>query len=270
MCTLLARHRMDYFCSTIIVANRDEFYQRESSEPQVLNEDPLIVGGRDEEKGGTWLGVTSDGVFLGITNQRSWGGVDPALRSRGLLVIDALKSGSVEGIRSSLAHVNPDEYNEFNVMFGDGREVWAGYGRKGQSEVELEQLGSADAHVLCNDRIGSTEFPKARTIRNKVRKLSRGTWPQVRDRLVDIVKSHELPPLEDVPEPPPNALFDHEFAHKLQSPCVHTPQYGTVSSAMIAIKPGRIVEYWASNGPLCQSELKDYKHLFESAGNASA
>ena len=56
MCTIIVRHQMDEWCSTIVASNRDEFYDRAAIGPAVLHSNPLIVGGRDEQEGGTWLG----------------------------------------------------------------------------------------------------------------------------------------------------------------------------------------------------------------------
>ena len=97
MCTIIVRHRMDDWCSTIVASNRDEFYDRPASGPGVLRSRPLTVGGRDEREGGTWFGLTREGLFVGLTNQRSFGTRDDSLRSRGGLVLDALAEGSLEG-----------------------------------------------------------------------------------------------------------------------------------------------------------------------------
>ena len=120
MCTIIVRHRMDDFCSTIIASNRDEFYDRAASGPRVLRTEPLVVGGRDEREGGTWFGLNRDGLFVGLTNQRSFGTRDDSLRSRGGLVLDALAEGSLEGVEQYLRSVDPATYNEFNLIFGDG------------------------------------------------------------------------------------------------------------------------------------------------------
>lgn len=260
MCTIIVRHRMDYFCSTIVAVNRDEFYARRATGPQVLCEDPLIVGGRDEDKGGTWFGVTKEGLFMGLTNQRNWGKSDSSLTSRGELVIEALRAGSITGLKDRLGSVSPREYNEFNVIFGDGRELWAGYGRHEAEQVEFERLGT-DAYVLCNDRLGSPEFPKAKSVRTRVRRFSRTTWPKLLERFVEVLADHASPLPGEVPEPPEGAMFDHATECQLQAACVHTPVYGTVSSSLVVLKPGKVLEFLATDGPPCENAFQDFKHL---------
>ena len=260
MCTIIVRHRMDYWCSTIIAANRDEFYGRKWTGPQVLSEDPHVVGGRDEQQGGSWLGLTADGVFLALTNQASYGARDESLRSRGELVVEALKQGSFDGLKRFLSETDATTYNEFNVMFGDGREVWVGYGRQTAKKIELEALPSG-VHVLCNDRLGASAFPKADRVRSQVVPIPRGTWPKMKARLVEILADGTLPPPEDLPPLPPGAPFDDDVARHLQATCIKTPIYGTVSSTIAAVKKGKVVQYAFASGPPGETEFEDFLPL---------
>ena len=130
MCTIIVRHGMHDCVSTIIASNRDEFYDRPASGPLVLRTNPQVVGGRDEREGGTWFGLTPNGLFAGLTNQRSFGTRDDSLRSRGGLVIDALAQGSLLGVEHYLRQVDPATYNEFNLIFGDGDQLRAAYARR--------------------------------------------------------------------------------------------------------------------------------------------
>src|SRR6476661_554074 len=103
MCTIVALHgvRNDY--PLVLATNRDEFYARPSSGPVRLLEQPRTVGGQDLRAKGTWMGVTREGLFVGVTNQRSWHPPDPKKRSRGELVINALKLEAPRAIRASLS-----------------------------------------------------------------------------------------------------------------------------------------------------------------------
>jgi uncharacterized protein with NRDE domain len=265
MCTIIVRHQMDDWCSTLIASNRDEFYDRPASAPLVLRNDPLVVGGRDEREGGTWFGLTGRGLFVGLTNQRSFGTRDDSLRSRGGLVVDALAQGSLEGVERYLNDIDPAAYNEFNLIFGDGDQVRAAYARRDAGQVELEPLGQG-VHVLCNDRLGSPEFPKAGKARDRILALEPGAWPQIKPLLEEILADGSLPEAADVPPIPAGAPFGQEVARYLQAICVTTPVYGTVSSTIAAVSPGRVEQYWFADGPPSETRFVDVAGLTRSAG----
>jgi len=260
MCTIIVRHGMDDWCSTVIASNRDEFYDRKASGPTVLRTAPLILGGRDEREGGTWFGLTGDGVFAGLTNQRSFGVRDDALRSRGELVVETLEAGSFEAVKDYLRRLDHGAYNEFNLIFGDGDKVGVAYGRRGVPEVEIEMLGPG-VHVLCNDRLGSPEFPKADAVRARALSIPAGPWPLVRAQLVEILSDRSLPDPATVPPLPPGTPFDQEVSRRLQAICVDTPVYGTVSSTIAGVSPGRIEQYQFSAGPPFEDGFEDMMRL---------
>lgn len=265
MCTIIVRHRMDDWCSTIIASNRDEFYDRPASAPLVLRAEPLVVGGRDDREGGTWFGLTAEGLFVGLTNQRSFATRDDSLRSRGALVVDSLAQGSLEGVERYLREINPADYNEFNLIFGDGEEVRAAYARRASTAIELEALGEG-VHVLCNDRLGSSEFPKADKARARVLAVEADSWKQIKPELEAVLADGALPDPADVPALPPGAPFDQEVARHLQAICVETPVYGTVSSTLAAVNPGRVEQYWFADGPPSATSFVDVVHLTRGAG----
>lgn len=265
MCTIIVRHQMDDWCSTIIASNRDEFYDRRASGPTVLRDEPLIVGGRDEREGGTWFGLTRGGLFAGLTNQRSFGTRDDSLRSRGGLVVEALAEGSLEAMKRYLGRVDPATYNEFNLIFGDGAQVCVAYGRREARAIEIEALGDG-VHVLCNDRLGSPEFPKAAKVHQRVVSIPSDPWPRVKERLVEVLADGSLPAPSDVPPLPPGAPFDQDVARHLQAIYVTTPVYGTVSSTIAAVSPGRVQQYLFTEGPPSEHGFEDMVHLMRGVG----
>lgn len=262
MCTIIVRHRMNGPYPTIVASNRDEFYHRAASGPRVLRADPFVVGGRDEREGGTWFGFTRDGLFVGLTNQRSFASRDDSLRSRGGLVLDALSEGSLRGVERYLRAVDPADFNEFNLIFGDGEELRAAYARRGAEQIEIEALADG-VHVLCNDRLGSAEFPKAEKARARVLALAPEGWPRLKQQLIDVLSDRSLPDPTEVPPIPPDAPFDQEVARYLQAICVETPVYGTVSSTIAALSPGRVEQYWFSDGPPSETSFEDVLPLIQ-------
>ncbi len=102
----------------ILLANRDEFYDRPSQAAAFWDDLPQIYGGRDLVGGGTWLGVTKEGRFAAVTNYR-----DPSApigtHSRGNLVADFLKSDSRAKHYLEKVKISSNEYSGFNLIAGE-------------------------------------------------------------------------------------------------------------------------------------------------------
>ncbi len=240
----------------VLAANRDEIYAREAEPPQVLVEQPRVIGGRDVRSGGTWLGVTPGGFFAGVTNQRTYSGPDPTLESRGPLVVHALALGDRRAVRDMLERLDPARYNSFNLIYGDAGGVEVAYGRNEAARIEVVQMPPG-LHVLPNDRIDSPEFPKVVRLRALVEPDLQAPWPALRATLVRALGDHEQPPLESLPPPPPGSRFDADFVRKLHAVCIHTPNYGTRSATLLALTPGAVADYEYAPGPPCTTPFGD-------------
>jgi len=118
VCTLIILNEVTPGYPLIVAANRDEQYDRRSS-PPVIRELPglSLICPTDEVRGGTWIGVTDCGWFVGITNQDD-GKHDDNKLSRGQLVRRLLTSPTHTEAAAVLAHVDPSQYNPFNLVFG--------------------------------------------------------------------------------------------------------------------------------------------------------
>jgi uncharacterized protein with NRDE domain len=123
MCLILIAYQANPRYRLVVAANRDEFFARATSPADYWPDAPQILGGRDLEKGGTWLGVTTDGRWAAITNFRDGVSLAPGARSRGELVANYLRGPS--GAQGYLAAIEPyvREYNGFNLLAGDGAGV---------------------------------------------------------------------------------------------------------------------------------------------------
>src|SRR5690349_8113988 len=102
MCTLIAAVRQFPGFPLVIAANRDEFLGRPSTPPRLWSGEAPFLAPRDEQAGGTWLGLTPTGMFVGVTNRF---GVpkDGKRSSRGMLVVDALRKPTAAALHADLA-----------------------------------------------------------------------------------------------------------------------------------------------------------------------
>ena len=106
----------------ILVANRDEFFERPSGPLQEWESG--FYGGRDLRAGGTWLGMHPNGRFAAITNFRNLKTKKEFSKSRGDLVKNYL-----EGAQEPLAYLQEiemekSEYEGFNLLVGNQESLY--------------------------------------------------------------------------------------------------------------------------------------------------
>jgi uncharacterized protein with NRDE domain len=260
MCTIVVMQGVRRDLPVVLATNRDEFFARKSTGATLLQRHPNVVGGRDLEALGTWMGVSEHGLFVGVTNQRTFVPPNRALRSRGELVINALAAGSVEAASAYVKSVDPSHYNAFNLMFGDARGMFVAYGREQPTALNVEAVPEG-IHVLPNDRLDSPDFFKVGRAQQLLAPLAQAPWEQLSQGLRALLSDHATAALDDIPEPPPGALFDRERIRQLSSLCVATPSYGTRSSTIVALTPGHVAHYLYADGPPDQSEFVDVRSL---------
>ncbi|MDP1696537.1 MAG: NRDE family protein [Xanthomonadaceae bacterium] len=148
----------------VLVANRDEFHARPTTPAAVHPTQPQLFGGRDLEKGGSWLMVSSRGRMAAVTNVRLPQPVDPDAASRGHLVTEFAQSDvSAVAYGNALAD-RAAQYAHFNLLAWDGADlVYAGT----HPEYESARV-EPGVHVLSNAGLNSP-WPKALRLRQRLR-----------------------------------------------------------------------------------------------------
>src|SRR5690606_10220142 len=142
--------------------------------------------GIDLAKGGSWMGANERGVFVAVTNQRTYSGADPRRASRGEVVIEALAQPDVASVDALVASLDARDYNSFNLMWGDASALRVGYARSEQRAVEIHELGDG-LSVLANDRMGSPEFPKSARAAALVEPLIELPWERLAPALARVL-----------------------------------------------------------------------------------
>lgn len=260
MCTIVAIKGRHPSIPLVVAANRDEYYARASTPPQLVSAAPRAIAGIDLAKGGSWMGANEHGVFVAVTNQRTHHGADPRRASRGEVVIEALAQPDVAGVDALVESLDARDYNSFNLFWGDAHALRVGYARNERRAIEIAELDDG-LHVLTNDRMGSPEFPKAARAMALVEPLVELPWDRLAAELALVLADHEKPPLDEVPEPPPESRFDRLLLRELQALCIHTPLYGTRSATILALEPGRVAHYLFAEKPPCSAPFVDVTQL---------
>ena len=103
----------------VLAANRDEFYTRSTRPASWWGQSVALLAGRDEEAGGTWLGVTRRGRLAMLTNVRSPSERNPHAPSRGAIAVGALQSRQPAGAWLREQAPRMGAYNGFNLLLAE-------------------------------------------------------------------------------------------------------------------------------------------------------
>lgn len=238
MCTLIALHRCIVGAPLVIAANRDEFLERPAEGPALRETaSGRIVAPRDMRAGGTWLGVNAHGVVAAVTNRRC-ARPDLSRRSRGLVVLDALGSGSAAEAADALEGLPIDAYNPFNLLLADALSAHV-VGYEGKAErIDLEP----GVHVIGNGHPLAPRSPKLARVRRAAGLAGAAGPSGVLDLFARICR-------------------DHDGDEPVDSTCVHAGPYGTRSSILLRVGGDGPGELRFAAGAPCRHEYRDFTAL---------
>ena len=163
MCLIAIAWRVHPRYPLVMVANRDEFHARPTAPAAVHPHYPDVFGGRDLEKGGSWLLASARGRLAAVTNVRLPVPPDPGAASRGELVLDFARSSLSAPAFAQALLPRAGRYAHFNLIAWDGADLHY-LGTHPQAEQAVVAPG---IHVLSNASL-DTPWPKARRLRQRL------------------------------------------------------------------------------------------------------
>jgi uncharacterized protein with NRDE domain len=239
MCTLIALFRPHPRVPLIVAANRDEYLDRPTAGPELFeHEGHRMLAPRDLRAGGTWLGLNEHGVFAALTNRPN-PSPDASLRSRGLLVLDALCEKSAVSAAEGLAELPAGAYNPFNLFVADAERAFAAVYQGSPRVTEL----APGAHLIGN------ADPDDRSVAKVA-------------RLLEAAETVAAGPAEWWLRGLEAVCRGHEGESPLAAACVHHGGYGTRSSTLLRVdeEPERSELHFA-DGPPCTADYRDLTPL---------
>jgi uncharacterized protein with NRDE domain len=231
----------------VVLANRDEFYERPTDPMHWWDEHPHILAGRDRAdvngSSGTWMGFTKTGKFAALTNVRAPSEKNPESRTRGEIAAEFLK-----GRQSPEEFMNDSEkkfqrYNGFNFLSAD----------LSSEKPELHWLSN---RVLMGDKLRPRKVMNPQRLNPGIYGLSNAMldtpWPKVQHRVGafaqmlamdtgDFKKSEQyIRIMQDLTQAPddylPQTGVSYEWEKVLSSTFIKTEFYGTRSITLIRVK----------------------------------
>ena len=225
MCLLLMALNTHPAYKLILLANRDEYYDRQTSPAAFWDGAPSVLAGKDLQGGGTWLGITRNGRIAAVTNYRDPASMKQGAPSRGRLVSDFLlgQEGPIEYLDS--LDRKAGKYNGFNLIIGvKGQLYW--YSNRGDGVQSLEPgIYGLSNHLL------DTPWPKVAKSKDALAHLlSEQEDPSLKE-LFRILTDHTIADDEHLPD----TGVSLEWERILSPIFIVSPTYGTRSSTVLLI-----------------------------------
>ncbi|WP_340677762.1 NRDE family protein [Paraglaciecola sp.] len=245
MCILFIAVNQHKHYPLIIAANRDEFFQRPTSTSAFWQASPNILAGIDQQAGGTWMGVNTQGHIAAITNIRAPQTIQNDVISRGMLVKHYLQQSDEFSVPEMQTTRN--QYNGYNLLFGrwDKLQVY------NNQRNELRDLETG-VYGLSNASLNSPWPKVTKGIKDLNNYCQNGHAINDADLFTLLLDSSQAPDAQL-----PQTGVPLEWERRLSSIFIHGQDYGTRSSTILKINKKRQVS-WSertfNQDALCISE----------------
>ena len=223
MCLILFAYKIHPTYKLVVAANRDEFLKRPTSPAHYWSDHPHILAGRDLEKMGTWMGVTTKGRFSALTNYRDPLEETDGKRSRGDLVARALNDkGSINEYMHTLIN-DHDSFPGYNLLVGDRNELFY-YSNRGKN---LEKV-KPGIHGVSNHLL-NTEWPKVTKGKVGMSSIISYNDENMVEELFNLLQNADISPDHHLP----NTGVPLEWERMLSPMFIKSKDYGTRSSTVL-------------------------------------
>lgn len=229
MCLIFTAINYHPVYKLIVAANRDEFYSRKTAPANYWEDYPHVLGGRDLQAGGTWMGMTKEGKISMLTNYRDPLHIKANAPSRGNLVADYLEK-EVDA-ESYLKNIEPSKYNGFNLILGDGDHLsYLSNYKEGVTKLENGLYGLSN-HLL------DTPWPKVVKGKKKLAPIL-GKSDLTTNDLMEFLYDTEV-----ATENLPNTGVSADLERALSSMFIKTPNYGSRCSTVVLVDKENHVKF---------------------------
>ena len=190
------------------------------------SESSAVVGGRDLEKGGSWLALSAAGRLAAVTNFRDGTRAKSGSRSRGLLVSDFVLSDLEPRRFLERVRTSRDTYDGFNLLVAANGELL--HYANVRDEVTPVRPG---VHGLSNHLL-DTPWPKVQRGKAALQRLLGGPPEALATGLFDALGDTRPAAEEELPR----TGVSLEWERQLASIFIRAPGYGTRASTVVLME----------------------------------
>lgn len=247
MCLVLTAWQAHPQYPLVVLANRDEFYDRPTDPMHWWEDFPHILAGRDKAdvvgEPGTWMGLSKTGKFAALTNVRAPSEKNPSSRTRGEIATKYLIDTFIPSEFIAAHEKSLNGYNGFNFLATD----------LSQTTPELIWVSN---RILMGDNYRPRKIIKPQKLSPGLYGLSNGVldspWPKIQHRISAFAQllamdtgefkksDHYLHMMEDATQAPderlPKTGVSYEWEKILSSAFIKTEHYGTRTISLIRIR----------------------------------
>lgn len=210
----------------IMAANRDEFFKRPTLNADFWEENNSILGGRDIQSGGTWLGATKNGRFIGITNFRDPENEKINAKSRGELSKTFLTQN--QNITAFISEVSKlrNQYNGFNLLLSDDSfDTLYHYSNISDETTKIKK----GVHGLSNHLL-DTPWPKIQFGKDNLSHIIKSESIDMYDLVEMLRNDHEA-----LEKSLPTTGISFDLEKKLSPVFISLKEYGTRCSTIVLV-----------------------------------
>ncbi len=222
MCLITFAYKIHPIYNLIVVANRDEFFDRETRPAHQWENPPGIYGGQDLRQGGTWLGINTEGKFTAVTNYRDGTKLQEGKKSRGLLARDYLSTGKPAPDYLSELQSRANQFGGFNLLCGDVCGLFYLSNAGGEySKLQAGLYGLSNAYL-------DVDWPKVKKAKSNLQMLLNHRHMEPRE-LMQIMHDPQTASDEELPD----TGISYEWEKQLSSQFIRVDGYGTRCTTVI-------------------------------------
>lgn len=231
MCLIVFAWQVVPGAPLIAAANRDEYYDRPSAPAGAWPEHPKVYAGRDLKGGGSWMGISQEGVhgprFAALTNIRGPQERREDAPSRGALVADFLAGRlTAEQYVHQIAK-GSEAYNGFNLVLGD-RERLFWFSNRGANDERNGKLLAPGIYGISNSLL---DAPWPKVVRTKAQFASLLCQGAPEDAFFEMLADTTRAPDLRLPD----TGIELHLERELSAVCIETDGYGTRTSTVVKL-----------------------------------
>lgn len=208
----------------VFAGNRDELHARPAQAAGFWDDTPDVLGGRDLQAGGTWLGITTQGRFAVVTNYRDGPHPVSGRRSRGELPREFLQGSLSPEIYIREVEARREDYAGFSLLVGDRNALWYVSNRGNGAQPVTPGIHGLSNHLL------DTPWPKVTRTTERL-KLLLDAGHLGNHALLKLLKDRNPASAEALPD----TGIGPELERKVSAPFVVDARYGTRCSTLIVV-----------------------------------